>query len=65
MVLHLKKLFLQAFYTEDEVPNILSVGPKTFASVIKNFQSSERDITLAVDSDKAVLQNFAIGGAGK
>lgn len=53
---------LQALYTVDEVPNHLVIGADVFATAVKNFQMTERDITLAVEERTAVLRNYVPGG---
>lgn len=35
-----------------------------FGTAIKNFQSAERDITLAVEERAAILRNYVPGDAG-
>lgn len=35
-----------------------------FGTAIKNFQSTERDITLAVEERAAILRNYVPGDAG-
>lgn len=55
---------MQALYTMDEVPNQLVIGADVFAAAVKNFQLSERDITLAVEERMAVLRNYVPGGTG-
>lgn len=54
---------LQALYTVDEVPNHLVIGADVFATAVKNFQLSERDITLAVEERTALLRNYVPGGS--
>lgn len=60
-----KTIKFQALYTVDEVPNHLVIGADVFATAVKNFQLSERDITLAVEDRIAVLRNYVPGGSGK
>ncbi|KAJ1524537.1 hypothetical protein ONE63_011028 [Megalurothrips usitatus] len=54
---------LQALYTVDEVPNHLVIGANVLAAAVKNFQLSERDITLVVEERLAILRNYVPGGA--